>query len=72
VSFRRFSTLGEAIRFVLEEATEGVRNVVIEAGDLRLGEHDIRQLYESEFYPIERRRKPGRSTPRHSGRERAR
>ena len=52
VTYRRFRTGGEAIRYVMEEMAPEMRvGAVVEAGDARFDAGDIRALYESTEYP---------------------
>lgn len=55
VSYRRFPTSAEAIRFTVEELPHIVqRGTVMEVGDERYELADIRALYDSERYPLPR------------------
>ena len=55
VSYRRFDSSAEAIRFAIEELPELLqRGTVMEVGDDRFEFADIRALYDSEDYPLER------------------
>jgi hypothetical protein len=53
--FRRFATLAEAIRFVIEDLPSGVHGASIEVGDQRLDMEQIWGLYDDDAYPLERR-----------------
>jgi hypothetical protein len=56
-NYQRFDSAAEAIRFAIEELPLDVLSgSIIEAAEERLGSKEIRQLYESEAYPLERRR----------------
>lgn len=55
VSYRRFPSSAEAIRFAVEELPQIMqRGTVMEVGDDRFEFDDIRALYESEKYPLAR------------------
>ncbi len=55
MSYRRFNNSAEAIRFVIEGLPQLVqRGTVMEVGDDRYELSDIRALYDSESYPLER------------------
>jgi hypothetical protein len=49
LSYRRFGTLRDAIRFVVEEAPASLR-AYIEVEDRNIEKPEIRQLYESDGY----------------------
>ena len=52
VTYRRFRTGGEAIRYVMEQMAPEMRSgAVVEAGDARFDAGDIRALYASAEYP---------------------
>jgi hypothetical protein len=53
--FRRFSTLAEAIQFVMEDLPTGVHGASIEVGGQRLDMEQIWRLYDGVDYPLERR-----------------
>jgi len=58
LTFRRFPTLAEAIKHFVEE-TSGPRGFsYIELDEDRIDEAEIRRLYESAEFPLERR--PGK------------
>jgi hypothetical protein len=53
MSYRRFPSGAEAIRFVIEELPQLVqRGTIMEVGDGRYEMADIRALYDSEAYPL--------------------
>jgi hypothetical protein len=53
MSYRRFPTSAEAIRFVIEDLPQIVqRGTVMEVGDERYELSDIRSLYDSAAYPL--------------------
>jgi hypothetical protein len=55
VSYRRFASGAEAIRFAIEELPQLLqRSTVMEAGDSRFEFAAIRALYDSEDYPLAR------------------
>jgi hypothetical protein len=55
VSYRRFETAADAIRFAVEELPELLLlGACIEIGEQRLNHKDIQALYESEQYPLEK------------------
>jgi hypothetical protein len=61
LSYRRFATAAEAIRFAVEESP-AIRTLGawMQVGEERFNGDDIRRLYESTSYPRRRRmRKPG-------------
>ena len=56
VTYRRFDRSADAIRFAIEELTERMqRGIAMEVGDERLEFDQIRDLYDSEQYPLVRR-----------------
>ncbi len=56
VKYRRFDSAAEAIRFAVEELPEPqLLGAFIEIDEERLGHKDIRALYESESYPLEKK-----------------
>ena len=57
LTYRRFATAAEAIRFAVEELP-GVRalGAWMQVGDQRFDGDDIQRLYESDDYPLQRRR----------------
>lgn len=55
VSYRRFQSSAEAIRFAVEELPQIMqRGTVMEVGDDRFEFPDIRALYDSKDYPLTR------------------
>jgi hypothetical protein len=55
MSYRRFDTGAEAVRYAVEVLAPDVQfGTVLEAGDDRYVAADIRRLYESADYPLER------------------
>jgi len=56
VKYRRFANAGEAIRFAVEELPAPLLlGAVLEVGERRYGQADIRDLYDSPDYPFARR-----------------
>ena len=57
LSYRRFATAAEAIRFAIEELP-AIRalGAWMQVGDQRFDGDDIQRLYESDDYPLQRRR----------------
>ena len=56
VSYRRFETAADAIRFAIEELPELLLlGACIEINEQRLNYKDIQALYASEQYPLEKR-----------------
>jgi hypothetical protein len=57
VKYRRFDRAADAIRFAMEELPEPLLlGATIEIDERRLGHQDIRSLYESEDYPLKKRK----------------
>lgn len=57
VHYRRFQTGAEAVRHAMEELPAELQpGVVLEADDARFSVAEIRNLYESDAYPLVRRR----------------
>jgi hypothetical protein len=55
VSYRRFASGAEAIRFAVEQLPQIMqRGTVMEVGEDRYEFADIRALYESDRYPLQR------------------
>ncbi len=55
MSYRRFDRSAEAIRFAIEQLPPLMqRGTVMEIGDMRFEIADIRKLYDSSDYPLER------------------
>ena len=56
VKYRRFERAAEAIRFAVEELPEPLLlGAFIEINEERLGHKDIRALYDSADYPLQKR-----------------
>ncbi len=61
LSYRRFATAAEAIRFAVEELpTLHTMGPWMQVGDERFSNDDIRRLYESTSYPRRRRTRKAR------------
>lgn len=55
ISYRRFDTSAEAIRFAIEELDEAARRpCVLEVNEKRFDHADLRRLYDSRRYPLPR------------------
>lgn len=64
MSYRRFQSSAEAIRFAVEELPQIMqRGTVMEVGDDRFEFADIRALYDSDDYPLPRDSNPDISSP---------
>jgi hypothetical protein len=56
LSYRRFATAAEAIRFAIEElAAVRALGAWMQVGDERFDGDDIQRLYESDDFPLQRR-----------------
>ena len=56
VKYRRFDHAADAIRFAIEELPEPLLlGAYIEINEKRLGHREIRALYESDHYPLEKK-----------------
>jgi hypothetical protein len=55
LTYRRFDTLAGAVKFTVEEVGTGVPYVSIESGEIDFKGDEIRALYESDEFPLERR-----------------
>jgi hypothetical protein len=55
LSFRRFDTLAEAVRYAVEDLPNGLEEFFINVEDQRLDRDGARRLYESDAYPMVRR-----------------
>ena len=61
LSYRRFATAAEAIRFAVEELPAArALGPWMQVGDERFNSDDIRRLYESTSYPRRRRARKSR------------
>ena len=55
--YRRFSKAAEAIRFAIEQLpSEALAGAYLEVREQRFDRHGIRQLYDSDAYPLPRRK----------------
>lgn len=55
-AYKRFTQAADAIRFAMEELPpEYLAGVCLEVDEQRYGGDDMRRLYESEGYPLDRR-----------------
>jgi hypothetical protein len=55
MSYRRFDTAAEAIRFAIEELPAALLlGAFLEVDEVRFGGDDIRRLYDSPDYPLPR------------------
>jgi hypothetical protein len=55
MKFHRFETVAQAVRFAMEILpAEMLAGTVLESGEDRYEAKDIRRLYESDAYPLER------------------
>jgi hypothetical protein len=55
IKYRRFDSVADAIRFAVEEMPQPLLlGAFIEVKDTRLGHADIRELYDSEDFPLKR------------------
>ena len=55
LTYRRFETLAEAVKFTMEEIGTGAPYASIASGEHDLRGDEIRALYESDEFPLERR-----------------
>lgn len=57
VSYRRFKTAAEAVRFAIEDLEPGLLpGAILEVDEERYDQFAIKELYESAAFPIARRR----------------
>ena len=55
--YRRFARASEAIRFAIEQLpSEALAGAYLEVREQRFDRHGIRQLYDSDAYPLPRRK----------------
>lgn len=55
MGYRRFATAAEAIRFAIEQLPEALLlGAVLEVNEERFSSGQIRELYESDGYPLSR------------------
>jgi hypothetical protein len=56
VTYRRFDTAAEAVRFAVEELSDDVlRATTVEADEVRVKGDEIRELYQNANYPLTRK-----------------
>jgi len=56
VTYKRFDTAAEAIRFAIEDMPgSALLGAYLESEETRFGEQEIRALYDSAAYPLKRR-----------------
>lgn len=57
VSYKRFDTAAVAIRYAIEDLEpDKLAGAVLEVAEERYGDVEIRNLYASDLYPLERRK----------------
>ena len=56
--YRRFGSLAEAIKFVIEDMPKGRPNVLAETEAARFNGAQLQSLYEADDYPLRRASKP--------------
>ena len=60
VSYRRFGSLAEALRYAIEELSPAlIVGAYLEANEIRYAASEMRQLYDADEYPLPRRVPPG-------------
>jgi hypothetical protein len=65
VKYRRFDKAAEAIRFAMEELPEPqLLGAYIQIDEQRLGHQQIRTLYESERYPLKKKKTAKQQAPK--------
>jgi len=52
--YRKFPSLAEAVRFVIEDLPEGMMHALAETDDDRFEGTSLRALYDAEQYPLPR------------------
>ncbi len=56
LAYRRFDNAAEAIRYIMEELDEATqRPCILEVSEKRLTHIEVRRLYDSKNYPLERK-----------------
>ena len=57
IKYKRFETAAEAIRFAIEDVSPpALLGAYLEVDEARFGRHEIRHLYDSAAYPLQRRK----------------
>jgi len=56
--YRKFTSLAEAVQFIVEDLPPGMMHALAETDDGRFEGDDIRALYDAEEYPLPRSQKP--------------
>jgi hypothetical protein len=60
VAYKRFDSAAEALRYAVEDLPEsGLNGATLEVNERRYGRDEIQSLYQSEAFPLERRKQAG-------------